>query len=313
MYYGIYSFISRLHFQNNNSTDAHIGVLSGCALSSSPPDNRNNHKIIVMSGLRSIIRQNKSLLSDKLIKSVASGTLSKFKRTLLTDPYAQSELINLIAMTHDNSGTVIGPITTKLLNTFLRLGVCEIKYRETALQLLGLSKNGAKVISTEGYDCLDVNSPLFNPPKNIFYGLEVDGLGDTTEDLEISEVDEGELDDDEDGSKKVDPKKNQGVDPKKNQKVDPNEEKPPIKVAVPTKSVLLQTRNTATDQLEEYLYLVEVYNLIRNVLEDNSIKLTEEDTRILSILSTEFLFTLTPASIESIVSSVIKVVPKIEK
>lgn len=321
----IETFVSFLSFQDSNTTDAHLGVLSGCALSMTPPANRHNSHLVAISGLRSIIRQNRFLLSDKLIRSVSSGTMEMFDNNIFTNASAQTKLIYLIARVYENTGTPIGPITTKILNTFVRLGVCSKQSRETSMQLFGLTTNGSHVISTEGYAHLDVNSPLFSPPTNIFYGLEAEGVEDEEEDPEVVEEDTEESPEEEEGGDDAtgsddpkeeppeDPEEGSEDDPKEEPKQDPTKEKPPIKVAVPAKSVLLQTRSTATDQLEEYLYLVEVYNLIRHVLNNEAVKLTEEDTRILSVLSTEFMFTLTPAAVESIVNSVIKIVPKTEK
>jgi hypothetical protein len=91
---------------------------------------------------------------------------------------------------------------------------------------------------------------------------------------------------------------------------DEEDETPVALIRVPKGSYLLSIRDPARTSLDEYLYLVEVSNLITRVLRNPPDTMKESHKEILATIQREWLYLMDVESIDSFVNNILKIVVK---
>lgn len=93
----------------------------------------------------------------------------------------------------------------------------------------------------------------------------------------------------------------------------PDKQNPTLLVKVPEGSYLLKIRDSNITSLHEWIFLLEVDQLIQQTLEQFSEQLTDAQKTVLTRLRQEYLYCLDVESVESILTAIFKFVPKAPK
>lgn len=217
--------------------------------------------------------------------------------------YSIRPLLKLIAKKASVDKCPIGKITTVMLN-----GISGDDTSDEVRAYLQVLLNGiitVEALSNKESDLyieeLDPTSILFSIPENVWVSTEADEDDIPEEDVED---DVPEEDPDEPGDPNEVPVEGEG------EESEGEEPPPPVEVKVPKSSVLLQMVPPTKNSVDDYLYRLELHNIIRQVLANPPDNMAEEHKRLLKAFARHHLYQVSIDTLFTVVSKFIKAVPK---
>lgn len=311
------SYFLNVVFKNNNS-DVYLGYWYKTRLSTLPSKESKN-KIY-------------SLLDEVFGLPTTMDPISRLERSLSIDPEKINTLCNcmesaeivirFLLKINKKFGLVIGPLTTHLFKAIQNIKDVN-KINPYVSPLIG-ELLGSKPIQKQ----TDVNETSINPEslknpsilnrelKRCSFDIEaLKGLEEEDFDIypeeEIEKEDQEPIEEDNpDPDENVDEDADDSEDDIGDAESADQSKKRSVKVKVSKNSILLKIRDTDKSDLNTWLYLIEVANIIKAVLETPPETLKKDDRLLLDRLLHEWLFLLDVNSVDSFVRSVIHIVPK---
>lgn len=293
------TFLTHISIPGYNS-DNYLAYVGSCALSTLPSTGNG--------GMPTLIAEMKQVFSEQPIETrlravLHNNPLRRSASQLETSPGLRGLLVHFLASLHERHSIVIGPRTHMLLNYIS--GMSNSSQLNTMIELVLGRKpetQPAETPSMEGLTLnkLDLTSAMFKLPENPCWGLEAaeeEDPEDVPEEPEVEPVEEPAPDEEPPG----DP------DPED----EPDEPKrPTVRIRVPQGSYLFKIRESNKTTLDEWLYLLEVSNIVNRILEDPPDTLKETHRVILTKLVQEWIYLLDVESVESFLGIVLETVPK---
>jgi hypothetical protein len=290
-------FIERLVIPNASS-DTYLWLLASYAVTTELGEHHN--------GL--------AILLNNIMHSTEHTFIATAK--LMAGAHGIGQLVRVLAGKFDRERISVGKCTHVMLSLFATTASGSSEFTAMIAAILNTTATVESLSRTSPLyvESLDRTSRLYRPPTNIWAAEGDDPApGDDEEPEEDTPKEDNDVPDEppemptepgEDPSQDTPPEPmpqgEPGSDTAKNE---------PITVKVPKNSYLLKMAPPDSNTLEEYLYRVEVANIIANVLDTESEEISETDRLYLSDFVRKWLYLVDIVSLDSIIRKIIKAVP----
>lgn len=311
----IFDFLSNVNIPNGTS-DMYLGFIGSCSLSRLPVGNSGPAIKLVCE----LSKLNSGVPLMRRIKDLLNANPYAIGQNEFNDSNVCLTLLNFLGALHQKHSLVIGPRTNMLLNYIAQQQKSE-RVVEFIQLILGQSPAVNKSVGVEGLAKLNPESIEFNLPSNVTIGLEAAEEDTPPDDVEVEPAPEEEEPPPAEEPDNVDPDTPDDTDipnEPSDGDVEPNvedeevNEKPTVHIKVPKGSYLFKIRESDKTSVDEYLYLLEVSNIIHRILQDPPDTLKDTHRTILTKLVREWMWQMDVKSVESFLSSVLKTFPKTE-